>query len=257
MAKIFIAMENPASWLGNKYDNLPLSDRYQSGTLTSPKYVTRQHAFGGKKFDDVSAKKERGKIEAIFNSTSPFGPGNQGMLAASGSLMSMMNRLRHFGNSDSVPVDTIVFIGHGCAGTMAVGSGPFAYTDEQKQIFDMEKRDIDLFNTTAWQPVFEGIREQVGPGIGGRVHIFLLGCSTAVGSNRLRHRPTLISHVARTLHRALKHPVAVYGVNDDLDYKDTPAVVKNLLQIEASEDDSYSVPNTSVTLGVERAGEAE
>jgi hypothetical protein len=250
MPNIFVAMENPASWLGDKRDNLPRSDRYDRRDLSraEDKYRERTARLSlARVRSDRAIMKERPEVEAVFDKPRPFGEGTNAKLAASGSLPSMMTRLAHFAD-DEGRVDTIVFVGHGAPGVMGVGAGVYSFTPEHEDVFRGSHRDIGLTNQDAWRPAFEAIKDKVAPGIEERVHVFLLGCCTAVPGAFFGYEKRLTDVLAEMLAKIFGLPVSVYGTTEELEVSQTAKVLKKLLWIEQQMEAEIPVEGTNVVL---------
>lgn len=234
-SNIFIMMENPASWLGDKTDNLPRSPSYTSGNISREhqKYVSRQKVLSLNEVrNDTAILKERQQVLALFDKHDAFGEGNKVGVAASGSLPSMLKRMRNYAATEG-KVDTLVFIGHGCASNLATGSGQYTFRDENRELFKADAREITLENSTSWVPAFDAVKDSLAPGVDGRIHVFLLGCSTGKAGSLFGREQALTQVLADKLLSIFNVPVSVYGTAKKLGATETAGVLKKLIKIEA------------------------
>jgi len=245
MPNIFICLENPASVIGEKGGNRRPGKTGKASKLTTKEISAKERLWATRK---AFLEDDRIDVDAEYDSSRDAEVRFVGELASAkkyiqwastGSLRTMLIELKSASVKHRISFDTIVFMGHGGPGCMSTGNGivgnlPAQFNDKKLRIgaeaYDQDKRQIDIGNALTWGSKFGEITANLATGARGRLHIFLLGCST--GETYLG--TTLQATVAATVSQQCNLPVAAYGTDNDIKIEDTKEVIDNLNTIEGA-----------------------
>ena len=227
---VYVCLENPDSWQGDKKDNLGEKVQPQ-GPVQHRNVGSRENKFEARKeianlMHDKSKQRDHKNLRSLMKKPDPCGEGVTVQLGASGSLPSMISRLIRYQQTLGATIDTIVFVGHGNDNSMSTGSGHFAFsTEHAEKVVSYKKREISMSNVDKWRPTFQALVNQVAPADDGNgfINIFLLGCNTGSGG--------LLAKVAETLYGVFDEPVCVYGFDAESCWDDTKHVLQNIEKI--------------------------
>jgi hypothetical protein len=260
MGETFIALENPESWLGYKDGNLPAKPKpelvlkgsraerreqervferemRELAHAVEEKYGPRrtfvESTFGS--LDNTATTLDR---QAVLEGTSKRASMH---VASTGSLPSMMKRLAAFATEGrGRRFDTLVFVGHGDEGDMSVGIGhlPEARTARGKEFAQgirADTRVMTVKNPDTWAAEFLRVNQylEVDPS-SGRLHVFLVGCATALHANGIGGVTTLPRLMANRLATDLNMSMAVYGTTQEITPKETRKIIDELDTIKAN-----------------------
>lgn len=195
---IFIANENPKSWMGDKNDNRGAKPekKKKDKEVTNKKYDSRISLWkSNKETNNLIDLAHKIDDNPIIISDRPVG------VAVCGSLPSMMSRLKKFVEQKG-KVSVLIFVGHGNEDTIGTGSGHLSYDHEDN--FKPKKREISTNNISSWKPTFQSVKDDVAEDeYNDCFNVFLLGCHTGEGK--------LPQTVASELKGLFKLRVAVFG----------------------------------------------
>jgi hypothetical protein len=225
---VFICLENPDSWLGDKTKNVgakvPTVGASKNVEQRDAKYRPRKELAGI--MHDKSVERDRKGLRQLMKKP-PWATTVHVGYASSGSLPSMLSRLIAYQATLGAPIDTIVFVGHGDETGMSAGIGHLALggdLDRAETILSYRKREISVTNAPTWTPTFGTIANHVAPGAeNGSINVFLLGCETGKGE--------LLSTLAEALNGIFNQPVVVYGFDKKSDWYDAKDVLSKIQTI--------------------------
>jgi len=247
---MFIAIENQASAYGDKklnttnkltvkrtYAQQKRHEKEKQVQYKERLQVAQQYQFNYK--DDPADLKEM-----IFGAQNFYKKHqDKCRYGVSGSLLSMLKRVKFESENSRTKFDTLVFVGHGGSGVMTIGMGASPMelhqapdkaspkTTNAIEQMGSENRMMNVKNTNTWLGLFRDHKECFSPDRDNNTfHVVFAGCST--GNQSTKSIKYLTHEAAKELADVLKCKVNAYGADDVIKNSHVDKILDNIETIK-------------------------